>query len=133
MRSFLLVFLSSLGRSKIRFAQRVMTCEAGVCSCVFVIVRVSIRHVLPVETRLEAIATRLEAIVSRAGGGHRAWVEGHGHGQFFQEHKQRAEDEVHGLIESINQQVAEMQDRMKGLQRLQPWFRGVASAKLPFF
>mmetsp|Transcript_14393 Transcript_14393/g.29867 ORF Transcript_14393/g.29867 Transcript_14393/m.29867 type:complete len:577 (-) Transcript_14393:15-1745(-) len=28
----------------------------------------------------------------------------------LQEHKQRAEDEVHGLIESINQQVAEMQD-----------------------
>ena len=27
-----------------------------------------------------------------------------------QEHKQRAEDEVHGLIESINQQVAEMQE-----------------------
>ncbi|CAJ1372869.1 unnamed protein product, partial [Effrenium voratum] len=28
----------------------------------------------------------------------------------LQEHKQRAEDEVHGLIESINQQVAEMQE-----------------------
>jgi len=28
----------------------------------------------------------------------------------LQEHKQRAEDEVHGLIENINQQVAEMQD-----------------------
>jgi len=28
----------------------------------------------------------------------------------LQEHKQRAEDEVHGLIENINQQVAEMQE-----------------------